>query len=481
MNTQTQIFGSRYLLLVSLCAALPAMGCSSAPNLESAEIGPPGPVEDIGATPGGQKDIDQARAVIEAGGVPLPGMIAVEGLLSQHDLPIAGAPCDATLCARPAAAWAPSLETGKNELYLHLGMLSNRTVSRSARLPLDIVAVVDKSAAMAGDMAETNYAVASIVENLQPGDRFAEVLFDGSSTTHVEFGPVDDPARVKARIQSVRADGSSNMLAGLKRGYEIAAANQQAGRLSRVMLFTCGYPANYEGPEGFVELSQSYANRGVALSLFGVLLGFDSILWQYIGGLRGGNAYFLDDLDKIMRVFEQDFDFIVSPLAYDLGLKIALESGLSPARVYGIPGDKSGAPRLGLTVKTIFPSKSRGAIVLRLSGQAANELSMGRLELGYVDALDGATKQAVVELPPAPSTDMPSYQGLGVHKAVVLVNEATSLIDICDKYLKGQHGEARAAAKALRDYLASEAAALDDDGLRSELKLVEKLSANLSA
>ena len=46
------------------------------------------------------------------------------------------------------------------------------------------------------------------------------------------------------------------------------------------MLFTCGYP----GIEGrFSDLNRIYADRGIALSMFGILLSFDAALAAHIG------------------------------------------------------------------------------------------------------------------------------------------------------------------------------------------------------
>ena len=456
-------------LLTGLLLTVSACGYSSAGDAFGYD---PGAGGSYGATPGGQKDIAQARALIAAGRVPAPGMITVEGLLSEHDLPVSGPPCDATFCARPAAAYAPSLSTGQNELFLHVGMASNRTVTRDSRPPLDIIAVVDKSAAMSIDMVETNGAVADIVRNLKPGDRFAELTFDDKIHTQVPLGEVRDVAATQALVRSVTASGGSQLVTALQTGYELAAANLRAGRLSRIMLFTCGYP----GIEGrFSDLNRIYADRGIALSMFGILLSFDAALAAHIGELRGGNYYFLQDLQKITKLFTDDFDLIVTPLAYDLRMQLALSTGLSPAAAYGLPGGSGGAPGLDLTVKSVFPSRSHGGIVLRLAGRATDPATMGHMGLTYIDVPSGTASDGGMALPKQPAQDAVSYDSVGAHKAVVLVNEATSLIDITDRVGQGDITGAKAKAQALRAYLATETASLADPALVPELTLVDQL------
>ena len=47
----------------------------------------------FGVTPGGAQDMGHARALIEAGQIPSSADYTVEGLFSEHDLPLDGAPC----------------------------------------------------------------------------------------------------------------------------------------------------------------------------------------------------------------------------------------------------------------------------------------------------------------------------------------------------------------------------------------------------
>src|SRR4029453_11169551 len=61
----------------------------------------------LGITPGGAKDIGYARDAIKHGRVPEANTITVEGLLSEHDIPVEGGECKALLCARPALGGAP--------------------------------------------------------------------------------------------------------------------------------------------------------------------------------------------------------------------------------------------------------------------------------------------------------------------------------------------------------------------------------------
>ena len=55
---------------------------------------------EIGATPGGSQDLRFARELVVSGNVPPPEAITVEGMFSEHDLPLEGEPCRTSQASR---------------------------------------------------------------------------------------------------------------------------------------------------------------------------------------------------------------------------------------------------------------------------------------------------------------------------------------------------------------------------------------------
>ena len=123
-----------------------------------------------------------------------------------------------------------------------------------------------------------------------------------------------DKAAAKAKVTALRADGGFQIMAGLELGFSAADARRAEGRLSRVMLFTCGYPSV---GGALADMVKKFAVRGVGLSVFGVLLGFDAEMGRLMSTEYGGNFFFLNSLESVMKVFDADLDFVITPLAYD--------------------------------------------------------------------------------------------------------------------------------------------------------------------
>ena len=440
---------------------------------------------DLGATPGGVQDIGYVRDVIHGGGVPFAEDIAVEGLISEHDIPSRGGACDSIVCLRPALGRAPSLETGEMEYWVQIGLASG--LGEFERPPLDLAVLIDKSASMSIDMEETNEAVTRLIDKLGPDDRLAVIAFDSEVHTLHELGPVRDAEALKADVSAIEASGGFDLMRGTRAGYEVLEeAGHDPDRLRRVVLLSCGYPSlNQRFDDPYSDLVLSRGQEGIGLSFFGVLLGYDSRLAELLGKAWGGSYGYLESLSKIEQVFDENFDFMMTPLAYDLAFRMEVGDRFELARLYGIPGDDEGEPRPQFEVATVFPSRGGGAIAARLApADGRGDSLVGEVSLSYVGETavggKGAIEQTDALTIPDTVGDGESYWATGgVRKLAALVNMAEQMRAAVDAYHGGDPEAAGAIVVELIDYLEAEVEALEDDDLEDELELLEALLENL--
>src|SRR5690606_36874256 len=83
-----------------------------------------------------------------------------------------------------------------------------------------------------------------------------------------------------------------------------------------------------------------------------------------IGNERGGNYFSADSLDRVDDIFRDKFDFISTPLVYDLKMKLGVGENYEIAKIYGLPGE-AGEPSASLETSTALASSRKGAIVAR--------------------------------------------------------------------------------------------------------------------
>lgn len=360
-------------------AGIVALALALAGTAGCMKIGSPG--GDFGATQGGVQDMGLAREMIAAGFVPPADAFVVEGMFSEHDLGVEGPPCTTLLCLRGAAGIAPDAD-GVDQGWLQVGMSSTVDPDAFVRPSQTIVAVVDVSGSMGWtyDTVSADYVspgqisrhlLQSIADQLGPQDHLAIVAFGSSVRTALDF-TAGDSDRVDAAIADLHEAGSTNMEAGLKRGYRLARDADFGTDEKRVMLFTDAQPnVGLTASTDFQRIADEGASDGIGLTAFamGVGMGQDVILGM--SHLRGGNAFSLFNEDDADALMADSWPWMVSPIAYDLHVDVTPGDGFAVGDAYGFPAPADGASTSSLDVSTVFLSRRKGAMLLELTPDEA--------------------------------------------------------------------------------------------------------------
>jgi Ca-activated chloride channel family protein len=231
-------------------------------------------------------------------------------------------------------------------------------------------------------------------------------------------------------------------------------------------------------------MARDASKSGVGMTTVGVGVQFGAELATAISSVRGGNLFFFPDSTRMEKVFEEEFDTMVTELAYDLALEVRPAKGLKIAGVYGIPGQAlkwldGGA--ISLSVETIFLSRKKGAIYIAMASDTGPGLPETRVapgsgvasvKLDYHDR-GGKAVRAQVELP----TVETSAASLGLVRGHLLVNQATSLARAAS--LHHEKNDQEGAYQAVHA-LASLFRRSTDSTLAAERKLVLDLERTLA-
>ncbi|WP_375771248.1 VWA domain-containing protein [Archangium gephyra] len=462
--------------LAALWAAFTLVGCGVS--------GAPG--GGYGATPGGAQDIALARTKIDHGQIPEPEDFVAEGLYSEHDLPLDGPACEQVLCLRTATGIAPALDTGRQEVFVQVGFSSNVDPATFHRKPLDVALVIDHSGSMSGEPMEAVKAAArTLVDKLDGNDTFSLVIFDHTTETLVTQGQVKDRAALKRAIDTIHEAGSTCIECGLRDGFkQLAKVQADASRARRLFLFTDAMPNVGATGEGeFMDLLRSHAQQGRDTTVFGVNIAFGQALVTKISSVRGANYFYLSDAERTRKVFDEDFDFLVTPIAYDLKMALAPAEGYRVEAVYGLPGVEPGASEAVMDVATVFLSRRRGAVLARLSGPGQTQPNQQLVSSSFSFSPAEGAAPAAVTLSASYEGGEPLestatwYSQRSVRKTVALTNFILGARMACTHWMKGEREQALEVANRTEALLKAEAEALDDAPLRAEAELAGKLAA----
>ncbi len=450
---------------------------------------------EVGVTPGGTQDIRYARDLIDMGMIPAAEHFTAEGLFSEHDLPLDGEQCDQTLCPRAAASWIDPVSAHGPEMLVQLGFGTDITDDTFQRRPLNLALAVDVSGSMgSGDkMPATREALHTLVDQLDAGDHMALVAFDDTAVLLQGRTKMDGAGRTAMHntINGLGPQGGTCIECGMEKAYDQVAPH--AGDVDvedRVMLFTDAQPnVGAVGLDSFLGMARYYAEADIGLSAFGVGLDLGSELMHELSKVRGCNGFYLADSDAIAKVFDEEFEYIVSPIAYDLEVVVEAGAGMEFAAAYGAPLDDPG-PKVDFGASTLFLSKRKGGIgvTLRyadggalLDDSPAEELATFHLRY---ETLDGEVEEDTLVVGYHGGTMIVEQwvpaDDLGVYKMGVLLDEYLALMAGA-RFCQGVLTQEQAAGQITdaKKRLAGVSGHLGDAPLGDEAALMERLLANV--
>ncbi len=450
---------------------------------------------DLGVTPGGSQDIEYARELIGQGQIPAHSAFTAEGLLSQHDLPFtAGEECEQLLCPRATVSTVDPVDQRGEGMLIQLGFATGLDAESFERQPLNLSVAVDISGSMAdGKLESLKDALRVMTEQLDSGDTVSLVAFDDEADRRLKPTVMNASGRgeLLKQIDKLETRGGTNIEAGFALAYDQVTPTAGApGVEDRVMLMTDAQPnVGATGLDSFMGMARFYAESEIGVSVFGVGLDLGAELAQGISEVRGGNYFFLADNDAIARVFDEEFDYMVSPLAYDFEVQITSVPGFSFEQAYGAPLDQPGEA-VDFGASTLFLSKRGGGIgvLVRTSEEAPlpeDAADLARFKLSYLP--NGADEPVLSDVPirwemgANYTSSFHRADDLGVFKMAALIDEYLALIGAAD-YCAGSlpQPDAIARIEAAAERLGELSTELADAPLAEERDLMLALRDNVA-
>jgi len=309
----------------------------------------------------------------------------------------------ATAPATPASTPAPPAQTGPvlftgqldrdsvmvgsdGQVRLELVMESPVTPEVTARVPTDLVVVMDHSSSMSGEkMSQALAATRALVGHLQPEDRFALVDYASGASVAIplEAATPANQARWAGVIDGVRAGGSTNISAALDRALALVG-ERSPDRSARAVLISDGLPTMGDTtPEGLRQRARSFAAAEVPLTAAGVGADFDEFLMTSLADAGTGNYHYLASAHGLADVFADEFDTARETVASGLELTLKTAPGVEVVDAAGYPLARD-ADATRVAIGALYAGQRRSIwVTLRAPTDAEGELSLGEVALAY--------------------------------------------------------------------------------------------------
>jgi Ca-activated chloride channel family protein len=337
---------------------------------------------------------------------------------------------------------------------------------RTAREPIAMGLVIDRSGSMLNrPLRDAKDAALRAVDALAPGDAFSIVTYSTEVETIVPIGLATDQRKAEARaaIERIRADGNTNLSAGLETG----AASLQSfdGNLDRVILISDGRPnEGISGRDKLSALAARLAGKGISISTIGVGLEFDERVMTQIAVAGRGNYYFVESSSDLPRIFEQELGSLGETVAVDARLAVTPGQGVEILEAYGYDVARDGTV-VSVPIADLRAGETRKVVLeVRVDGRVpgAMELVSTRLSWRQVGehqarVADGAVRVDVSDdaTAVARSRDLDAVRGVQEAQLARAIDQAS------DAY---EQGDAAKAQTILETQAAAGAAAARDVG-----------------
>ena len=429
------------------------MGGDIAPVAPVAMMAAPAPMmqKKIGMAVGGAKDTDNFIENIKQGYIPKIDSITYEGTYYQHyfDTGLSGE-CKSLFCPSYSKAEKKDIYTGKKFYYLSVGLNSGINEGDFKRKKLNLVVVLDISGSMGSQfnsyyydkkqnsserkskMEIANEAIVSMLDHLKDDDSLGVVLFDDRAYPVKPLRKVayTNMKAIKKHILDLKDRGGTDWSAGYRTGLKYFDKIKKKGYENRIIFITDAMPNSGElNKDRLFGMAKKASKKGIHTTFIGVGVDFNANLVEYVSKTRGANYYSVHSSKEFKKRMDKEFDYMVTPLVYDLELKLA-SKGYKIDAVYGSPQANLSTGSI-MKVNTLFPSASDGkrnkggVILLRLkkTGKSDNI----KLSVSYMDTKGKKYRnvQKVHFISQSASKESDSYDNNGIRKAILLSEYVT--------------------------------------------------------
>ncbi len=290
------------------------------------------------------------------------------------------------------------------------------------RTPLNLAVVLDRSGSMTGAKLEkTKQAAMQLVDRLAPNDIFSLVIFSDEARVLVPAQRVEDKDALKEKIESIQADGSTALYAGVKSGADQLQEFFSSKRINRVILLSDGL-ANVgpSTPRDLRRLGSDLAERGISVTTIGVGDDYNEDLMAGLAEASDANYYYVKDTEKLPEIFAKELGELLTVAARDVRIEIVCPDGVKPLGFIG-RAEKFDSQRATVNLSQFTTGQNRYLFLRCLVD--GKQPDVARVNVNYTDELGDGTVQTATGIAKIDFTDDQSLSDKSVNGAVVAQKE----------------------------------------------------------
>ena len=254
---------------------------------------------------------------------PNADTVRPEEFINYFDVGYPGPEDDTAFAIHMDAAPAPFGEEGD---YLFRVGIQGRYIDPADRSPALLIFVIDVSGSMNAPnrLPLVKEALTLLVHQLREDDRVGIVVYSDNTRIVLEPTPASEQDLILGAISSVQSEGSTNMVAGLELGYQMANVHQGEDETTRVILLSDGVAnVGVTDAEGILGVIADEAEQGIVLSTIGFGMGdYNDSLMETLADDGDGAYYYVDNLRQARRIFVYELTSTLEVIAFEARIQV---------------------------------------------------------------------------------------------------------------------------------------------------------------
>lgn len=309
-----------------------------------------------------------------------------------------------------------------DEVVVKIDLSAINDGKKERRTPLNLAVVLDRSGSMTGAKLEkAKQAAMQLVDHLRSDDVFSLVTFSDEARVVVAAQHVEDKDRLKDKIESVRADGSTALYAGVESGAEQLDEFRSSKRINRVILLSDGL-ANVgpSTPRDLRRLGSRLADREISVTTIGVGDDYNEDLMAGLAEASDANYYYVKDTEKLPAIFAKELGELQVVAVRNVRIEITCPEGVTPLGFIG-RGERFDGRTAVVKLSQFVPGQDR-YLFLRCRVKE-NQSDVARVSVRYTDERDGGSARETSGTVQINFTDDRSAAEQSVNRAVYAEKE----------------------------------------------------------
>jgi Ca-activated chloride channel family protein len=267
---------------------------------------------------------------------------------------------------------------GHSRRYVLVSFTAPETQRASAREPVNISFVIDRSGSMGGSKIRlAREAVVQALRMLKSTDRFSVVCYDHEVDVVVPSTLASGEAirNAVSQVEGLQARGNTDLGAGWLKGCEEIAQHLRDGDVARCLLVSDGL-ANHGITDrtALAEHAEQLQARGITTSTIGLGADFDERMLEGMARAGAGHFYYVETAVQIADCLTSELGEALEVVARDVAVSVRTGDGVAVTTLNRFPigqeadgrtalrlGDLTSRQDVDLVFRLTFPTGAVGA------------------------------------------------------------------------------------------------------------------------